>query len=367
MARAGWALGLAHARYWSRVAPLVRSQLRYWETRAAKIPDPLLRDLAHGKLTNERFNVEAAAMVATTAPSRYRARTVEAVVAMQVMFDYLDALTEQPAADPIRHGLQVSKAFTDAVTVRNEPAQDYYSYHSGQGDSGYLAALAVVVRSALMGLPAVGAIEDIIGVCASRCAEAQVRVHAVPVSGVAQLERWAIDGARGTELDWRGFLFGAMGSVLAANALIVAAADERTTRLQARELYCTYLAICVLTTALDHLVDHERDALAGEPSYLELYDSRQELARHVATVVGQVIDRAHRIPNGPHHLMILSGVVAYYTSDPVAMGEFARPVTEHARNELRPLITPTLMTLHAWRRAKRLRSLSRPALADRRS
>jgi tetraprenyl-beta-curcumene synthase len=357
-ARAGWALALAHARYWSSVAPIVRGQLRRWESRAAAIPDPRLRGLACGKLANERFNVEVAAMVATIAPSRHRERTVEAVVALQVMFDYLDALTEQPAADPVHDGLQLSRAFTDAVTVSAEPAGNYYAYHPGAGDAGYLTGLAVTVRGALMCLPAIDAVAEIIPIIASRCAEAQVRAHASPLLGIGQLERWARHGAAGTELQWREFLFGAMGSVLAANALIAAAADERTTCEQACELDSTYLSLCVLTTTLDHLVDRERDALTGEQSYLYLYDTHAILAQQLTTIAGKVMQRTRTISNGPHHAVILAGVVAYYTSQPSAMRQSARPVTEQVRDQLRPLITPTLASLHAWRLAKRLRTLS---------
>lgn len=353
--RAGLALAFAHGRYWSSVAPLVRRQVSRWEDRAAEIPDPRLQRMALEKLRNERFNAEVAAMVATIAPSRHRERTVEAVVALEIMFDYLDALTEQPAADPIRDGLQLSKAFTDAVTVSAEPTGDYYAYYPGPGDAGYLADLAVAVRGALMCLPAVDAIAEVISRTASRCAEAQVRVHAAPRSGIAQLERWATREGTGTELQWREFLFGAMGSVLAANALIAAAADEHTTREQASEIDSTYLSLCVLTTALDHLVDYERDALTGEQSYLHLYESRAVLAQQITTVTGRVMERTRTLPNGPHHAMILAGVVAYYTSQPSAMEESARPVTEQVRDQLRPLITPTLATMHAWRLAKRAR------------
>jgi tetraprenyl-beta-curcumene synthase len=148
--------------------------------------------------------------------------------------------------------------------------------------------------------------------------------------------------------------------VVAVHALIALAADEHATREQARELDDTYLSLCVLTTALDHLVDYERDVLTGEQSYLHLYETRQELARQVAAITRQVIERARTTHNGAHHLMILSGVVAYYTSQPSAMGEFARPVTEHVRDQLRPLITPTLATMHAWRLAKRLHPPRRP-------
>lgn len=359
VARAGWALACAHARYWSSVASNVRSEIQRWETRAAEIPDQRLSGLALGKLGNERFNVEVAAMIATIAPARNRNRTVEAIVALQVMYDYLDALTEQPTDHPVRDGLQYSQAFIDAVTLSTQPAGDYYAHYPGDGDAGYLADLALTVRTAIMGLPAGDAICEVIPVSAARCAEAQVRIHAAPRLGIGQMERWATTEARGSELQWREWLFGAMGSVVAAHALIALAADERATRQQASELDAIYLSLCVLTTVLDHLVDHERDTRTGEPSYIHLYATRGELNEQMSIVARRVIERARVVPNGAHHVMILSGVVAYYTSQPSAMGQFARPVTEHIRDQLRPLITPTLATMHAWRLAKRLRRSTR--------
>lgn len=354
VARAGLALALAHGRYWSSVAPLVRRLLRDWEARAAKIPDPHVNHLAGEKLRNERFNVEVAAMIATIVPIEHRERAVEAIVALQVMYDFLDALTEQPTPDPIRDGLQQSGAFLDALSVSAPPKRDYFAHHQRGSDGGYLEDLAITVRDALLGLPAINAVSEILPACAARCAEAQVRVHAVADVGLGQLEGWAEYEAGNTDLQWREWLFGAMGSVVAAHALIALAADRRATTAQAGQLDATYLSLCVLTTALDHLVDHEHDTLTGEESYLYLYSSREEFARQVALVTRRVLDRMRMTPNGPHHAMILSGVVAYYTSKPAAMGEFARPVTVHVRDQLRPLITPTLATLHAWRIAKHL-------------
>jgi tetraprenyl-beta-curcumene synthase len=275
------------------------------------------------------------------------------------MYDYLDALTEQPTADPMRDGLQYSKAFTDAVTTSVQPGGDYYAHHpSGGDDAGYLAELALAVHTAISSLPAAHAIAATISVSAARCAEAQVRMHAAHRTSMRQLEGWATHEATGTGLEWREWLFGAMGSVVAVHALIALAADERSTPEQARELDDTYLTLCALTTVLDHLVDHERDTLTDEQSCIHMYETRHELAQQVAIVVSRVITRTRLMPAGAHHLMILSGVVAYYTSQPSAAGEFARPVTEHVRNQLRPLITPTLTTMHAWRLAKRAMSTS---------
>jgi tetraprenyl-beta-curcumene synthase len=353
--RAGLALAFAHARYWSSVAPRVRRQLRRWEDRAAEIVDPTLQGLALGKLRDERFNAEVAAMIATIAPARYRKYTVEAIVALQIMYDYLDALTEQPAANPIRDGLHYSRAFSDAVTVSEVMKGDYYFYYPGQGDGGYLIDLAGAVRGALLCLPAVEAIADVIPISAYRCAEAQVRIHAAPSTGNDQLENWAKNEAKGTELQWREWLFGAMGSVVAAHALIAAAADEHTTPEQASEMDSTYLSLCVLTTVLDHLVDHENDLSTGEDSYLSFYESPGILAQEIAAVARRVTARVRTIPHGPHHAVMLAGVVAYYTSQPSAMGDFARPIAEQAQAELRPLITPTLASMRAWRLAKRAR------------
>jgi hypothetical protein len=151
-----------------------------------------------------------------------------------------------------------------------------------------------------------------------------VRIHTASCTDKRPLERWASQQARDTRLGWREWLFGAMGSVVSAHALIALAADEHATPEQASTLDDTYLELCVLTTALDHLVDYERDATTGEPSYIHLYNTREELAQQIALIVNRVKQRARTIPNGAHHLMILSGVVAYYTSQPSAASHHAR-------------------------------------------
>jgi tetraprenyl-beta-curcumene synthase len=355
MARATVALLYAHGRYWTRIAPRVRFRIREWHSRAAVISNVQLRSLACQKLDDERFNVEVAAMIATTAPRAHRGRAVDAIVALQVMYDYLDALTEQPAADPVGDRLRQASALVDALSI-NEPPRGGYHGPNSADDGGYLAKLVSTAREALLSLPSAEVIAVVAPACAARCAEAQARVHAVGDTGPEALRQWAEQQARNTGLGWREWLFGAMGSVVGAHALIALAADDRATEAQARELDSAYLTLCVLTTALDHVVDHERDVLLGDPSYLSLYESREELANEISLVVRRVLSSLRSLASGPHHAMILAGVVAYYTSQSGAMGAFARPVTERVRDELRPLITPTLATLHTWRIAKSLKN-----------
>jgi tetraprenyl-beta-curcumene synthase len=352
--RSGIALVLANARYWSSVAPLVRRQLSRWHSRAQAIGDPVLRTLALHKLGEEGFNAEVAAMLATLAPSAHRRDAVDAIVALEVLYDYLDGLTESPSHESPDDGERLFKAFTEAVAPAVVPHGDYYRYHPQSEDGGYLDELVATVRFALTRLPSTAKFADILQRSAVRGSEAQLRIHAASLSGPGQLERWAKLNAVGTPLQWREFLAGAACSVLAVHALIAAGADKRTTYGQALEIDRIYLSISVLPTILDSLIDYERDLSSGRPGYVQYYDDRDVLAGRLLSVIDDAVSHARRAPHGAHHVMTLVGVVAYYTSAPTAKNEFARPVTERVVRQLRPLIGPTLGVMHTWRTMKRM-------------
>jgi tetraprenyl-beta-curcumene synthase len=355
LARTGVVLALANARFWPCVAPLVSAQLKRWEQRAHAIEDPALHALALAKLREERFNAEVAATLATLAPREHRTAVIEAIVAYEVMYDYLDGLTEQPTANPLSDGHDLYRAFTDAITLDSEPTGGYYTSRPAD-DGSYLEELVGVVRVALARLPSTAVISLAARGAAARCAEAQIRAHAVPALGTPQLEQWARSEAQDIPLGWQEFLAAAASSVLAVHALIAAAADERTTPGYAAEIDTTYLSICALSTMLDSLVDYQRDAQAGQAGYLRYYQDHDLLARDLASAARRAVEHASALPNGAHHVMTLVGVAAYYISAPTAGSDFARPVTLQVRQELEPLITPTLAVMRTWRAAKRARS-----------
>jgi tetraprenyl-beta-curcumene synthase len=350
--QAGVALLVANGRFWTQVAPLTKTQLRRWEQRAKAIANEDLRSLALEKLSQEHFNSEVAATLATLAPRRQRAAVVEAIVAYEVMYDYLDGLTERPTDEPIRTGQQLYRAFTDAIAIDRCPQRDYYGLHAGADDGGYLEDLARAVRQALRHLPGAQAIADASQRAAARCAEAQIRAHAVPVIGVQQLEDWARSQAAGTPMGWQEFLAGAASSVLAVHALIATAANPQTTATQACELDTVYLSICALSTMLDSLIDYQQDADAGEAGYERFYDTHEMISRDLAHAIHRALEHAEPLEDGAHHTMTLVGVAAYYLSAPSAKEPFVRPVAQSVRNELRPLITPTLAIMRCWRLAK---------------
>jgi tetraprenyl-beta-curcumene synthase len=342
------ALITANARYWSSVTPIVRRQLRHWRRRAEAIEDPQLRKLALAKLRHEAFNAEVAAVAATLAPRPHRAPAVQAIVALELLYDYLDGLTERSHDDPLAEGERLYSAFTSAVDLRGLTAEQERALEGHV----YLCELADTVRSALTELPASEAIGETARRCAERAAQAQVRMHAAPLLGTAQLADWARAQEDSQALAWREYVAGAASSVLALHALIAAAADPRTTREQAERLDAAYLSIAAVVTLLDGLIDHARDREAGELSYASLYDDPCLLAQALSDTARLASTRAMELPGGAHHLMTLAGAIAYWSSAPGAGNDFARPLLADLRSELRGLVLPPLLVMRAWRVGK---------------
>jgi tetraprenyl-beta-curcumene synthase len=357
MARAGGLFVLANARYWTTVEPLVRAKLRYWQGRARAIPDPVVRAAALQKLRVERFNVEAAAMFATFAPQSDRGRAVEASVATEVIYNYLDALTEAPARDPLGRGHRLFAALSDVFVSAGELRGGYYDSWPERPDGGYLEDLVTDARAALSRMPSRDAVAAVARRTAERCGEAQVRMHSAPFIGDEQLERWATKQAQGTDLRWPEVLAGAAASGVTLHALIAAAADPAVTAEHATDIDAFYLRVSAVSMILDSVIDYERDiARTGQPGFIRYYDDRDLLARRAAYLSRTAARRATTMDYGARHMARLGGIVAYYTSDEGARDTSAQLVIGRVHRELRPLIWLTLPILRAWRGARGSRS-----------
>jgi tetraprenyl-beta-curcumene synthase len=318
-------------RYWTTVAPVVRRELMRWEARAGDIADAERRSLALGKLATERFNPQLAATLATLASRTHRERVAEAIVALQVAYDYLDVLQEQ--------GIDTS------------------------GDA-YAADLIELVRERASALPAAGAVRISALEAAQRCRQAQRRAHAArDERAMRELERWASKQAGGQTLGWREWLAGAQASVLCVHALIAAAADPGTSLRDAHTIDAAYQAIGALTM-LDSIVDREQDSSSGTLRYPALYESAAEMGDGLAVAAREAIARARELPDAERHIAVARGVVAHYASAPAAADPFAQNVLMRVRPELGPTLAPTIAIMRAWRLAKRVRGGDSPAKLD---
>ena len=357
--RTAGALVRANLRYWRSVAPQVRRELRRWSRQAHAIPDPHLRAIALGKLRVEHFNAEVAATLATTVPARHRSNAIEAIVAFEILYDYLDGLTEHLAGDPLRDGTRAYRAFTAVFDGELPTAQiDDVAREVCVDDGEYVRALSAAARGAIATLPSRSTVARAGRRAAERCAVGQVRVHAAPRLGNRQLEQWARESVPGREsADWREYLAGAVASVLAVHALIAAGADRAVTEEQAEEIDAAYLSVSALSTMLDSLIDYERDAHSGDPWLVRLYGDPAALGEELRTVAARAVGQVRALPNSAPHLMTLLGVVSYYTSAPEARRGPARSSVLELHQELRPVILPTLVVMRTWRIAKSMRRI----------
>jgi tetraprenyl-beta-curcumene synthase len=340
---------VAHARYWLTVAPKVKGELRRWYEHAEAIADPTLRRHAAEKLRYERANTEAIATLCTLAPRQHRDTVVVAAVALQVMYDYLDAVTEQDVERPLRNSRQLFRTFSVVLTPGEAPV-DYYRYHPQCDDNGYLDALVASAREALGDLPALPAILPAARNAASQFTEAQTRSHAVPREGVDQLERWAQDFAHETNLSWWEWAAGASASILVVHALISAAADNSTTTANATRIAQAYLLGSTLTTMLDSLVDDERDSLSQGHRYIAYYPAPRIAGRRITVIAHRAIAAARELPHAAHHVMTVAGIAAFYLSLPRARSGVARAISPSIIRALEPTVLPAFVALRLWRR-----------------
>jgi len=350
------ALAVVMARFWLLVMPTVRAELRAWEQVAAAIPDPALRAQALATLDSERLSVAGAALFAATTPRRRDPALVRALVAYQVICDYLDTLAEQPSADPIANGAQLHRALADAVG--DGPVADHYSRHAVRDDGGYLAALVAACREGCAALPAFAPVRAAAAREARRN-EVQGINHAPAGVREPALRTWA-GAARADEAAGDGSWFelaAAGSSSLAVLALIAAAADPATTPDAAERVRRAYFPwIEALSTLLDSVADREQDLRTGELSFVGQYATRAAAVARLREVTARAVAGARALPRGERHVVLVAGMIAMHVSEPGAWLPAAQPVTRAVLRAADTILMPLLLLLlRGWRGARAAR------------
>jgi tetraprenyl-beta-curcumene synthase len=359
------ALAVVMARFWLVVFPRVRSELRAWRHQASAIPDPALRVQALATLDGERLSAAGAALFAATTP-RLRGRAgrglVRALVAYQVICDYLDTLAEQPSADPIRNGARLHRALADALA--DGPLADHYRDHVAHDDGGYLVALVAACRESCATLPAYAPVRAAALREAARN-EVQGINHAPAGVREPALRTWAVaaradDAAAAGDASWFE-LAAASSSSLAVLALIAAAADPATTATTAERVRRAYFPwIGALSTLLDSVADRERDLATGELNFVSRYPTQAVAVARLREVTARALAGARSLPRGERHVVLVVGMIAMHVSEPGAWLPWAQPATRAVLRAADTVLMPLLlMLLRGWRGAR-----GRPAYAS---
>jgi tetraprenyl-beta-curcumene synthase len=340
-------------RYYACIAIRVRRELRRWRRRALQIRDPVLRHTALAKLGGEFLNTEAAAVFATLAPRHHRSTLIELIVAFEVMYDYLDAVSEMDAADALASGLQLHCALSAAIVEPLAPV-DFYAHHPLSGDDGYLVDLAAFCRRRFTALPGAASVRDVAVDAVERCGQGQSRTHAAGGADEDDFRVWtrSLAGASASGYLWWELAAGSASS-LGVHALFAAAADPWMTRDEALRWYGAYFpGVCALSTLLDSLIDYEEDHVTGTHSYVAYYGTPRMAAERLAFVARDADEAVRALRRGRRHAVLGSGVAGFYLSAVEARGSFANSAREAVLASLSPTLVRTICAIAQAKRGR---------------
>lgn len=339
--------------YWVTVFPLARRELRGWRMRAASIPHPVLREIACRTLADEGLNSEGAALFAMLAPVARRPAATRLLVTFQVMYDYLDALTEQPVPDPLSSSRQLHRALFAALGA--PPPSDGYFAHCGLAadadDGGYLTELVANCRAIFSRLPGAGEAMPHAIRAAVRSAEGQSRSHAAAFMPEHELIRWAErETPAGMDLRWWETAAAAESSLL-IHALLASAAAHDFSAACATSIAAAYWPwITGLNALLDDLIDTAEDAAAGTHSYVRRYRSPQQTARRLAAMAAEASNAIRWLPLRRRHAVIFAAMTSYYLAATETMDANIAPVARKVAEQVGPgmRLLLAMLRLRRW-------------------
>jgi tetraprenyl-beta-curcumene synthase len=339
--------------YWVSVFPVARRELACWQERAEAIPDGQLRGLARETLACEHLNAEGAAIFAILAPPMHRRSVTRLLVTYQVMYDYLDTLTERPVPDPLANSRCLHRALTAAIGL-SPPADGSYVHEEDHEDGGYLDDLIGSCRGAFEVLPGAAVVASCARRSVVRSAEGQSKNHAAMHTDAVDLACWAIaEAPPDSGLHWWETA-AAAGSSLATHALLAAAADPTLTLAAVWRIEAAYWPwVNGLNTLLESLVDRSEDALTGNHSYVSHYATPDQTAERLGMFAGRAADAVGGLPRGRRHAVILAAMASFYLAAPGADVPDAREAVRRVREELGTDIRLLLAILRLRRRIGR--------------
>lgn len=354
-ARDGASLLGTLVRYGVEIFPIARRELCYWRRRAARITNEPIGRIACGALTNEGLNAEGAALFALLTPLALRATAVRLLVRFQVMYDYLDALTEQPFDGLLAASRQLHQALATALGSP-PPSSSYYEGYPAGDDGGYLEELVASCRRAFARFPAACVIRRLTLQAAQRSSEGQSYSHAAACTGPEDLMRWA----RAASPPRFGLAWwetaAASESSLVIHALLASAADPGLTAEAAQRIASAYWPwIGGLNALLDDLVDLEEDATEGTHSYVTRYPTRDDVAERLGLFAQRASDAIRCLPNSRTHATIFAGMASFYLSALESDVPGASAVAHSVRGGLDIDLRVLLAVMRLRRRLKRRR------------
>jgi tetraprenyl-beta-curcumene synthase len=338
---------------WGLVA--VAREEHGWRALAAEIPDRSIREDALSALRCKRGQTDGAAMFATL-PRARNPSLLRLLVAYQIIWDFLDSVSERGAGAGQANGRQLHLALIDALDP-SRPLSDYYLHNPWREDGGYLNALVNACRESCAALPCYERVRDLVLEEAGRAQVLAINHDLDPSRRDAMLEAWAHrEFPHGHEATWFE-LSGASSAGLSIFALLALASEPTCGESEIARTRSAYFPwVSSLAAMLDSYVDQADDAAKGEHSYIAHYPTPELAIEHVCLMVRRCLSEVRSLQSGEKHALIVTSMAAMYLSKDSALTPAMRASTNRIRDCGGSLTRILLPILRLWRTAYSQRS-----------
>jgi tetraprenyl-beta-curcumene synthase len=335
--------------------PTVAIEVRHWCELAHRIPNEPLRTDALDALERKRAQSDGAALFATL-PRARNPVFLRFTVAYQILWDYLDSVSERGAIAGITNGRQLHLALVDALQT-DCPVRDYYRHNPWRDDGGYLQALVDVCRDCCTQLPGYERVRPLIVQEALRAQVLALNHEPDPSTRDSALQAWAANELPYSHQATWFELTGAASAGLAIFALLALACEMSFTD---TEITRTSLAYSPWASAvacmLDSYADYEEDMASGDHSYIAHYATQSDAVDQVCRLVRRSLLELDTLPNREKHRLIVASMVAMYLTKDSARTAGMRHSTSRIASAGGSLTRALLPILRLWRLAYTLHS-----------
>jgi tetraprenyl-beta-curcumene synthase len=345
----------------------VSGEVSRWRAHADRIPDPQLRADALAALARKRGSIDGAALF-WTLPDRRSRELLRALVAYEVLADFLDCVSERGAGLGIENGRQLHLALVEALDPQ-AGISDYYRHHRSGGDGGYARALVQSCRRDCERLPSYEPLRPFLMRAAGHSGVLAINHEPDPARRERGLREWALRERAGdraasvpVERSWYERAAGSSAWVTVLAMLALAAEPRRAAGEWAHDdevarTYDAYVHWIAPTGALlDSFADVLEDRCSGDHSYLAHYPSMDVAVARLSELVRRSRSEARTLPAGARHAVLLSSMIAFFLSkDSLRTPELCASA-RRLRRAGGPLVALLVPVLRLWRTAYGQRS-----------
>jgi tetraprenyl-beta-curcumene synthase len=335
--------------------PSVATEVSYWREIADRIPNTSLRADAVDALERKRAQSDGAALFATL-PHRRNPAFLRFTVAYQILWDYLDSVSERGATAGITNGRQLHLALVDALQA-DSPIRDYYRHNPWRDDGGYLPAIVDACRDYCTQIPGYERVRPLIVQEALRAQVLALNHEPDPSTRDSALQAWAADEFPDCRQAAWFELTGAASAGLAIFALLALACEPSFTDteiVRTRRAYSPWAS--AVACMLDSYADYADDIASGDHSYIAHYATPSDAVEQVCRLVRRSLLELNTLRDREKHQLIVASMVGMYLSKDSARTAAMRHGTARIASAGGSLTRSLLPILRLWRVAYALRS-----------